>query len=571
MEFSVRHLIKRNGIYYFRFRCPVKYLSEKNHEIKVSLRTGDLKKAVAASKLASEKLRSLIDSGVARMIPLEEIRKRITDFIKNELEEQERHFAGFGPICEGTRADARESMLKLSAKTEEAILSNDTQAWWGRGMAQDLFKDLNPDEAELNVLTRAMLNAMLYLSRVQRERLEGKRFSSEFSENDYQTILNGNYPRAQEIIISEHVDAIGDLAKQYLDAPHQWCVKGADDVKNTLELLCEYYGKETDIRKLTKREMRNFRDNVLMKLPSRRNILPQFKGMTLQQLLACKDAKKLSLQTVNHRLADLSGFFSWCVEGEYITANPVSGLQHKIDGKVSNERSAYAPEELQRIFTLLREDKLNAWVPFKLWIPLIMLYCGCRQNEACQLFTNNILLLDGIPSFEFAESEETGARVKNESSIRTTPIHPVLLQLGFLEYAAKRKFDRKNKKDTAVQLWPQMDYNPKDGYARRFRVFFEDFNRKYITQDPKKSCYSLRHNFIDNLKQQGIQETIVSEISGHVTDNKITYRRYGKDLNAELKRDTMKKLNLGFDIFETLGKKPLSDEAVQAQISRYFP
>lgn len=54
--------------------------------------------------------------------------------------------------------------------------------------------------------------------------------------------------------------------------------------------------------------MRNFRDNVLMKLPARRNVLPQFKGMTLQQCLACKDAKTLSLQTVNHRLADLSGF-----------------------------------------------------------------------------------------------------------------------------------------------------------------------------------------------------------------------------------------------------------------------
>lgn len=73
MEFSVRHLVKRNGIYYFRYRLP-----GKNLEIKVSLRTGDLKKAVAASKLASEKLRSLIDSGVARMIPLDEIRKRIT-------------------------------------------------------------------------------------------------------------------------------------------------------------------------------------------------------------------------------------------------------------------------------------------------------------------------------------------------------------------------------------------------------------------------------------------------------------------------------------------------------------
>lgn len=44
MELSVRHLINRSGIYYFRYRLP-----GKNLEIKVSLRTGDLKKAVATS------------------------------------------------------------------------------------------------------------------------------------------------------------------------------------------------------------------------------------------------------------------------------------------------------------------------------------------------------------------------------------------------------------------------------------------------------------------------------------------------------------------------------------------
>ena len=36
MELSVRHLISRSGIYYFRYRLP-----GKNLEIKVSLRTSD--------------------------------------------------------------------------------------------------------------------------------------------------------------------------------------------------------------------------------------------------------------------------------------------------------------------------------------------------------------------------------------------------------------------------------------------------------------------------------------------------------------------------------------------------
>jgi len=570
MECSVHHLIKRNGIYYFRYRCPVKYLPGKNLEIKVSLRTDDLKKAVTASKLASEKLRSLIDSGVASMISVQEIRNRIGNYIRESLEGQERHFAGFGRICDGTRDDARESMLALSRTAEQALENNDLEAPWARNTANDLLKDLAPDEADLNMATREFMRATLYLARVQRECLEGARFTGEFSESDFQTVLSGKYPKAHEIIEADHYDTLGKLVEMYLASPHQWGIKMADDVKNSLVLLCQHFGKDIDIRKISKREIRNFRDNILMKIPARRNILPKYKGMTLAQWLDCKDAEKLAPRSVNHNLMRISGLFTWCVEGDYVVANPVSGLQLSITGKASNERSIYSTEELVKIFSLLREDKLNAWAPFKLWISLIMLYCGSRQNEACQLFTNNIILSDGILCFEFTESEETGARVKNDSSMRITPIHPVLLQLGFLDYVLKRKFDRRNRGNTPAQLWPQLGYNPKDGYARRYRIFFEDFNRKYITQDPKKSCYSLRHNFTDNLKQQGIPEFIVSELDGHSEGKRITYNRYGKALNVDVKQKTMLKLNFGFDIFEVLGKKPLSDEEIKRQVEQLF-
>lgn len=353
----------------------------------------------------------------------------------------------------------------------------------------------------------------------------------------------------------------------YLASPHRWGEKMAGEVKASLELLCQHFGKDIDIRRITKREMRNFRDNILMKIPSGRNILEKYREMTLAQWLECKNAKKLAPRSINHNLMRISGLFTWCAQGEYIVSNPVSGLQLTITGKASNERSTYSTEELVKIFTLLREDKLNAWAPFKLWISLIMLYCGTRQNEACQFFTNNIVLSDGILCFDINECKETGARVKNESSIRMAPIHPVLLKLGFLDYVLKRQ-DRRNRRNIPVQLWPQLDYTPKDGYARRYRIFFEDFNRNYITKDPKKSCYSLRHNFTDNLKQQEIPEFIVSELDGHSDGKRITYIRYGKALNADVKLKTMKKLNFGFDIFKVLGKKPLSDEMIQRQIAQ---
>jgi integrase len=100
-----------------------------------------------------------------------------------------------------------------------------------------------------------------------------------------------------------------------------------------------------------------------------------------------------------------------------------------------------------------------------------------------------------------------------------------------------------------------------NGYARAFRRFFERFNRRYITQNPKRTCYSLRHNFIDNLKQSEIPENVVSEIAGHSNGN-ITYRRYGKTLKATVKLDAMKKLDFGFDIFELTGISPKTDDEI---------
>ena len=49
MEIAVKNLVKRGNTYYFRSRLPDYY-----GEIKISLKTSDLKKAVNACKLATE-------------------------------------------------------------------------------------------------------------------------------------------------------------------------------------------------------------------------------------------------------------------------------------------------------------------------------------------------------------------------------------------------------------------------------------------------------------------------------------------------------------------------------------
>ena len=364
----------------------------------------------------------------------------------------------------------------------------------------------------------------------------------------------------------EKIDTLGDLVKAYLAIPHGNDAKYNADIVNTLNLLCEWFGKKTDIRRLSRREMRDYRDNVLRKLPINRKKSPKLRNKTLIEHLADTEHKKISIPSINYHLARLSGFFSWCVDGEYISSNPVSNMSIEKTSKASEEREVYSNEELKKIITLLLPANLHAWAPYKFWIPLIMLYCGCRQNEVCQLYISDIVEVDNVLCFRFTENEETGARIKNSSSIRTTPIHPILLQLGLLEYVVKRIKHSGISDAQKIQLWSECTYDKVNGYARVFRRFFERFNRKYITQNPKKTCYSLRHNFIDNLKQREVPENIVSEIAGHSNGN-ITYRRYGKTLKASIKRDAMIKLDFGFNVFEVVGLPPQSEVEISKAAS----
>lgn len=74
MEVSVTNLAVRNGKFVFRYRLPSIFLPEKNREIRISLRTKDLKKALICCKLASEKMKTLIETGDFMSIPLQDTR-----------------------------------------------------------------------------------------------------------------------------------------------------------------------------------------------------------------------------------------------------------------------------------------------------------------------------------------------------------------------------------------------------------------------------------------------------------------------------------------------------------------
>jgi hypothetical protein len=71
------------------------------------------------------------------------------------------------------------------------------------------------------------------------------------------------------------------------------------------------------------------------------------------------------------------------------------------------------------------------------WVPLMLVIYGARSNELCQMPLMDVFEDAPIPYFVIRE--DTGRKLKTESSTRWLPIAPKLIDLNFLEYVRALK------------------------------------------------------------------------------------------------------------------------------------
>ena len=113
----------------------------------------------------------------------------------------------------------------------------------------------------------------------------------------------------------------------------------------------------------------------------------------------------------------------------------------------------------------------------------------------------------------------------------------MLVRLGFLRYVEQLR--QKNIK----RLWGKL-LRKRDGYSQDYGKLYQRFNRKYITDNPKRVFHSFRHSLADRLKQAGVQDTLIAEIMGHSIES-VTMGRYGKRYQPKLLLDALMQLDYG--------------------------
>ncbi|PMU91511.1 MULTISPECIES: site-specific integrase [unclassified Pseudomonas] len=348
-----------------------------------------------------------------------------------------------------------------------------------------------------------------------------RRLCSEWRDSAPMPTIQNASRKAPAITVKCNVDGptLTTLSKLYIEEGKRggtWREVSTHEVERALRDLFELMGDmpafEFDVH-----QARLLKDR-LSRCPQYFALLPQFKGKTLTQVIDSGGTyKTITAVTVNNRLRKLSAFMNWCKSNGYVTDNPLSGLK-MMTGSAKDARLSFDQRDLSILLDLNALKEESRKHPWRFWLPLLGRFTGARLEELCQLHVTDFVTLQGFECIRIDDGHQAQS-LKNSSSRRTLPIHPTLIQLGLLDHLNNLRIQGSDR------LFPELEpVRGKLGHAPS--KWFSRYRIRMGVADPKKTFHSFRHTMIDDLRDAGVQDSLIKRIAGH-EDNSITFCVYG--------------------------------------------
>jgi integrase len=330
--------------------------------------------------------------------------------------------------------------------------------------------------------------------------------------------------------------ALSTLSKLYIEEGTRggtWREVSTHEVERSLRDLFELMG-DMPAEAFDVNQARLLKDR-LSRCPQYFALLPQFKGKTLTQVIESGGSyKTITAVTVNNRLRKLSAFMNWCKSNGYVSENPLMGLK-VMTGSAKEARLSFESVDLTALLDL---DALKAEArkhPWRYWLPLLGRFTGARLEELCQLHIADFITVQGVDCIRIDDGHES-QKLKNSSSRRTLPIHPALIHLGLLDYVKAQRTQNSDR------LFPELEpVRGKLGHAPS--KWFSRYRTKMGVSDPKKTFHSFRHTMIDDLRDAGVQDSLIKRIAGH-EDSAVTFGVYGSRIPIKAMVDALGHLSL---------------------------
>lgn len=560
-------LFLRGQTFYFKAKYPADIADRFRSDTRwTSLKTKDRKKALAKCKALDVAFDAEMDARrnqpssalhvpPTRLTP-EKTRLLLDNYLTDLLEEDDRRRAR-------AFVDRERESVRAGISKQLATIARETGLAYVEQSAGDSFTEAEETTAGLRAQARHDLargqtaryayEAWDLLARHQVRLDEG---SEDYHPFMYEFLRT--YVRALDLIEARHggdpaetparpspsssSGTLGQMIDAYMADPSATRSAGTIKTYRTVfAVIREVIGKDRPAASITRQDCHAVRE-TLQRMP--KNAQQRFRGMTLKDAITKAEkigAVSLSPGTVNSYLENLSSLFKWGVKEWELPRNPAEGLSVADPVADSERRQPFSTADLASIFAAPLysgcQNDLNGYAVVgsnrprrgRFWIPLLALFHGLRQGEACQLHVNDVRDEGGVPCIHLTEvnpndmDDADRKRIKTAAGVRYVPVHPEVIQCGFLEFVEEMR------KGGHTRLFPEI-VRGGDGYFSPYSKWFGRFLTTVGVKRKRVSFHSFRHSYRDAARRALLPRDVVMAIGGWA--GKDTDDDYGDAQNA---------------------------------------
>ena len=217
--------------------------------------------------------------------------------------------------------------------------------------------------------------------------------------------------------------------------------------------------------------------------------------------------------TIDKHVSALRTVFEWAVGNDLMQTNPARGVKIAVAKIEREKRLPYNADDLKLIFSspvyTTGERPKAGGGEAAYWLPLLALFTGARVEELAQALPGDVKDEEGVAVLDL--SDRAGdKKVKNKGSRRRIPLHPELIRLGFLDYAAKVREAKK------LRLFPDLAPDKWGHCAGNFSKWWGHWARETLgINDKRKVFHSFRHGFKEACRACEIPEEVHDALTGH--------------------------------------------------------
>ena len=235
-------------------------------------------------------------------------------------------------------------------------------------------------------------------------------------------------------------------------------------------------------------------------------------------------AKGLKSRTIkNSYLGCLRAIFNFAVENKLISKSPVENVKVTYRKNSEQRQLPYNDEEVARLLWLAKQQTN----PARRWLPWLAALSGARIGELAQLWAEGIKNENGVHFMEIKAALDGGS-LKTPNSERRVPLHPILIEDGFLDFVKT--------KGEGPLFYQRSSHDPNKRHASKgVSNHMAAWVREQGFDDPRKAPnHALRHWWKSTAARIGMQDSLADAIQGHAGSSVAsTYRHFDLETLAK--------------------------------------